>query len=599
MVLSIELKYIPSGFKLHWLGLHIQSQKRRYDLNMKIRPSASISKLTFSGGQEFYFKPKEKVILVGPNNSGKSQTLREIIAVCQNGDKARPFILKEVKILKSGTSDDLKSYLDENALYRNGAYSYKNWQVNYDAVSIWDNHHYLTSGLSGGYIKNIDANGRLQICMQQKSIGQNDQKSKPQHVLYDNAALTEKVSCLFRQAFGQDIMFDYRGGSVIPIHVGKLPDSSLIDRVGDAYVAAVRANPLLDQQGDGMKSYAGILFETIVADLDINLLDEPEAFLHPPQMRRLGETLASEVSGQLIVATHSSDIMRGFLEGTKGNVRVLRIRREGLQNLVSEAQPAVIQELWARPELRYSNALEGVFHEETIICEDDSDCRVFNAVADYLAAKDDKSWKDTAYVPTGGKHGVKKVAEVLRNIGVPIKVVFDIDFLSEKNVVRDTVQVFGGNWEEIEPLWTRVDAAVRSGVKPKSFEEIKDELISLIENCNGERLPRGEITEAMKQTSSWNLLKKFGKDAIPNGEAQSQYENLKCRLEDIGIYLVPVGEIENFCRDLGSHGPKFVNKLLTEVPFDDFRLESLRQFVSLVHKGKHAPLSGDVTKPES
>lgn len=150
---------------------------------------------------------------------------------------------------------------------------------------------------------------------------------------------------------------------------------------------------------------------------------------------------------------------------------------------------------------------------------------MFNAVADYLAAKDDKSWKDTAYVPTGGKHGVRKVAEVLRNIGVPIKVVFDIDFLSEKNVVRDTVQAFGGNWEEIEPLWTRVDAAVRNGVKPKSFEEIKSELILLIENCNGEKLPRGEITEVMKQTSSWNLLKKFGKDAIPNGEAQSQYED--------------------------------------------------------------------------
>ncbi|GAN67177.1 ATP-dependent nuclease [Acetobacter orientalis] len=565
---------------------------------MTIRPTASISKLTFSGGQEFYFKPKEKVILVGPNNSGKSQTLREIIAVCQIGNEARPVVLKEVQLLKSGTSNDLKDFLEKKASYRDGKYSYKNWQLVSNVVKIWDIVPYLDNGLSDGYIKNIDANDRLQICKQQNNIGPNDQKSKPQHVLYDNSALMEKVSRLFRQAFGQDIMFDYRGGSVMPIHVGNLPDSSLVDRVGDAYVASVRANPLLDRQGDGMKSYAGILFETIVADLDINLLDEPEAFLHPPQMRRLGETLASEVSGQLIVATHSSDIMRGFLEGTKGNVRVLRIRREGLQNLVAEADPAVIQELWARPELRYSNALDGVFHEETIICEDDSDCRVFNAVADHLAAKDDKLWKDTAYVPTSGKHGVKKVAEVLRNIGVPIKVVFDIDFLSEKNVVRDTVQAFGGDWKAIEPLWTRVDAAVRGGVKPKSVEEIKSELISLIQNCKEESLPRGDITEAMKQTSSWNLIKKFGKDGIPSGAAQFEYETLKCRLEDIGIYLVPVGEIENFCRELGNHGPKFVRKLLTEIPLDDVKLESLRQFVSLVHKGKHAPLSGDATKPE-
>lgn len=381
----------------------------------------------------------------------------------------------------------------------------------------------------------------------------------------------------------------------MPIHVGEKPDATLVDRAGDAYVAAVRANPLLDQQGDGMKSYAGILFETIVADLDINLLDEPEAFLHPPQMRRLGETLASEVKGQLIVATHSSDIMRGFLEGTKGDVRVLRIRREGNQNFVSEAEPEVIQELWARPELRYSNALEGVFHEQTIICEDDSDCRLFNAMADYLAANDGKLWKDTAYVPTGGKHGVGKVAEVLRKIGVPVKAVFDIDFLSEKNLVKETVQSFGGKWEDFEPRWTRVDAAVRSGVKPKTVDEIKAELIALINDTTGEKLPRGNIVEAMKQNSAWNIVKKFGQAGIPSGGAQTQFNELKGRLEEIGIYLVHVGEIENFCRDLGSHGPKFVNKLLTEVQFGDDRLDELRKFTALVHKGGHAPLSDVAT----
>ena len=54
--------------------------------------------------------------------------------------------------------------------------------------------------------------------------------------------------------------------------------------------------------------------------------------------------------------------------------------------------------------------------------------------------------------------------------------------------------------------------------------------------------------------------------------------------------MVPVGEVENFCRDLGSHGPKFVNKLLTEVRFDDPKLAGLRAFVELVHLGSHAPL---------
>ena len=561
---------------------------------LTFKPSASISSITFSGGQEFYFRSSEKVVLVGPNNSGKSQTLREILQIATNGDQTRPVVLRQVNFEKSGSAAELKNFLEHNADYLNGTYRYKSWALNEKHAQFWSQ-PYLQHGIAPGYIKNIDANDRLKICQQQNSIGPDQQKSRPQHVLYDDSALMEKVSSLFRQAFGSDIMFDYRGGKVMPIHVGEKPDANLVDRVGDVYVGAVRANPLLDQQGDGMKSYAGILFETIVADLDINLLDEPEAFLHPPQMRRLGETLASEVKGQLMVATHSSDIMRGFLEGTKGDVRILRIRREGSHNFVSEASPEVIQELWARPELRYSNALEGVFHEQTIICEDDSDCRLFNAMADYLAADDADLWKDTAYVPTGGKHGVRKVAEVLRKIGVPVKAVFDIDFLSERSLVKETVQAFGGNWEDVEPLWARLDAAVRSGVKPKTVDEIKVELNALIKEATEEALPRSRIIEAMKQSSAWNIVKKFGHVGIPSGEAQTQFNELKGILEKIGIYLVHVGEVENFCRDLGSHGPKFVNRLLSDVQFGDDRLSELRKFTALVHKGRHAPLSDGAT----
>lgn len=205
-----------------------------------------------------------------------------------------------------------------------------------------------------------------------------------------------------------------------------------------------------------MKSYAGILFESIVSDLDITLIDEPEAFLHPPQMRRLGETLASEVNGQLFGATHSSDILRSFLEGTQGGVHILRISRDGDVNVVMEASRVTIKGLWEKPELRYSNALEGIFHEQTIICEDDSDCRLINSVADHLDSNSPNQWLDTAYVPTGGKHGVAKVADVLRKVGVPVKAVFDIDFLSEQSLVKSTTFAFGGDWDEICPLWNLI-----------------------------------------------------------------------------------------------------------------------------------------------
>lgn len=558
---------------------------------MSNKPSAIIEKLKFSGGSEFVLEPNEKIILVGPNNSGKSQAIREILSLSENRNEEISLVISEIKISKRGSTEDLRSFLENEGDYVTGSYRYGDWAIPESYLEFWSR-PYLINGLLNGFFKKIAADERLTICVQQNSIAPNEQKSKPQHILYEDEALMAKISTLFKRAFGKDIMFDFRGGSRLPIHVGDFPElESGTDRVSDSYVKAIRENPLLDKQGDGMKSYAGILFEAVVANRNVTLIDEPEAFLHPPQMRRLGETLSSEVSGQLIVATHSSDIMRGFLEGTQGNVRILRIRREGMVNLVSEASPTVIKDLWEKPELRYSNALEGIFHEQTIICEDDSDCRLINSVADYLSTTTEQQWQDTAYVPTGGKHGIPKVAAVLRKIGVPIKAVFDIDFLCESSLVKSTVDAFGGQWTDIEPLWTRVDAAVRSGNKAKTVQEIKQDIAEILAKAGIDDLPKGDVIEAMKQGKPWAEVKKYGTRGIPKGDAQRDYNLLRDKLEQIGIFLIPVGEIENFCPDIGSHGPKFITKLLANVSLDDERLADLRTFVDKVHKGNHGRLN--------
>ena len=503
---------------------------------MTTKLSASISRLMFSGRNSFEFSPNDKILLVGPNNSGKSQSLRDIYSIASRGERAQTLVVRQMNMRKSGSADDLKKYLESEADFSNDTYRYKDWQLHTGSIVRWDQ-PYTTRDLAPGFIKNITADDRLAICQVQASISPTDQKSKPQHVLYDDSDLMSKLSELFKRSFGKDIIFDFRGGSTLPIHVGELPMlPGVVDRVADDYVKAVRSNPLLHEQGDGMKSYAGILFEAIVANRDITLIDEPEAYLHPPQMRQLGETLAAQVRGQLVVATHSSDIMRGFLEGTKGGLRILRIRREASVNIVGEAPSEVVRELWENPLLRYSNALEGIFHEQTIVCEDDSDCRLLNSVGDHLAANGDRGWQDTAYVPTGGKDRIPDVAKVLRAVGVPVKAVFDIDFLSNRKLVKSTVEEFGGKWSDVEPCWRRVDSAVRDGVECQTVEEIKRSLVSIVQEAEEGTLPKGIIIEAMKQDKPWKIVKQFGKAGIPPGEAQQYYNELSKQLEEIGPF---------------------------------------------------------------
>ena len=101
------------------------------------------------------------------------------------------------------------------------------------------------------------------------------------------------------------------------------------------YIAAIRALPLLTEQGDGMKSFIGLMLGLLAGQFQIVLVDEPEAFLHPPQARLLGRKLATEVprGTQVFVATHSSDVLQGLLDPDDANVTVVRLTRRGHESV--------------------------------------------------------------------------------------------------------------------------------------------------------------------------------------------------------------------------------------------------------------------------
>ena len=72
--------------------------------------------------------------------------------------------------------------------------------------------------------------------------------------------------------------------------------------------------PALEIQGDGMRSFTGALLSLLVHPRNIVLMDEPEAFLHPPQAKRLAETIADETdsNSQLFLSTHDMEIVKRY-----------------------------------------------------------------------------------------------------------------------------------------------------------------------------------------------------------------------------------------------------------------------------------------------
>ena len=91
---------------------------------------------------------------------------------------------------------------------------------------------------------------------------------------------------------------------------------------------------------DGVKAYSGILAAVLSTDLKVILMDEPDAFLHPPLARRLGTaltTIASERDGNVFASTHDSNFLMGCIHAGKpvmsfGSHTERALRRRGYWN---------------------------------------------------------------------------------------------------------------------------------------------------------------------------------------------------------------------------------------------------------------------------
>lgn len=542
-----------------------------------------LNSLTLSDGSIVTLGESDAFIIVGPNNSGKSQLLRDIEELFKRSYQSNygGKVVTNIAV-DAPSKEDIKGALSTFQ---------ESDTEHYSSYGIRVHQNYVHNAFNVGgeklrfgnsypfFLKRISSDDRLSIVAPSAALGENGPET-PAQLLYDNEALLNQVSGIFRRAFNRDLFLDYRSGGHIPIYTGerpKVPPGS--DRVSDDYVALVRACDKLHEQGDGMKSFGGILLSTLVVNFNITLIDEPEAFLHPPQERIIGRIISEESSGQILCSTHSKDVLQGFLESSRQNVRVGRIIREGDVNKISEISPAEIEELWKDPVFRYSPALDALFHDRTILCEADPDCRFYEAIETHATPA---STMDSHYVPCGGKSAYPKFIRALRKLSIPVLAVLDLDVLNDEETVRRIYEAQGGDWSEVQSLWRRVDSAVRSGVPPATVEDTKSRIGSLLSNWTEGGAPQSEIIDALKRTKSWGKVKEMGLAAIPPGDAQKDVNDLLQLLAQKSIFPVPVGTLENFVRTVGNHGIKWLNEVLATRSLDSDELRPAREFMAQV-----------------
>ena len=562
-------------------------------------PTAHIARLTFSDDTSLALMPGETVLIVGPNNAGKSATLRAIRDKLNEPVSTSP-VLRSVELTKNGTADEFMTWMESWAKrmpdnQQNPGFSAVGHTVHLQQIQYnWSRSDHALGEVARWMCHFLSADERLQICNPPSNVSlSREGPSHPIHYMQRDDALERKLSSRFRLAFGLDLVVHRNAGLEVPVHVGQRPEPGPgEDRVSMGYISRLEELPQLQTQGDGMRSFAGVLLATSIGQESILLIDEPEAFLHPPQAKQLGTTLVRDRPNgrQLFIATHSTDIVQGVLNANDPNVKVVRIRRQGNVNHVRLLENARVQELWSDPLLRYSNILDGLFHEGVVVCEADSDCRFYAAVLDATQNIEVSNSKrlDVLFTHCGGKARLPVVIRSLREVDVPVCAVADFDVLADEDTLKKIIEALGGTWATVERDWRIMKSAVDSKRPDFNTVEVKNEIGKLLDPITATQLPekvRTELQAVLRKTSAWSNAKLVGKAFVPPGDPSKACERLLAALRTVGLYVVEVGELEGFVRTEAGHGPKWVNSVLARDLAEDHELSAARTFVAELEQG--------------
>lgn len=553
------------------------------DDNTGISPF-KVASLSLNGGTSIDTSNADIVVIVGPNNVGKTRTLQEMhawlsVQARHQVSAESMFVLDGLVLKRLVSGEALVTWLKERR------YTWRNLQANDDQIRTsntdlfvshipgsWDNQGDHLGILAGHLMRNLWCNERLQYLAQPSRLEVGRHPDHPiQWLVIDKDSLAAFREA-FLAAFGLHVIVDGWGNTIrLRLSSDKVQDDFAVtttDGLPNGDIAErVAALPLIEVQSDGVRSFAGILLTLLASRYPLVLIDEPEAFLHPPQARLLGRYLAELLrEGQIFVATHSLDVLLGLVEARPDRVLVVRLTRD--QGLTSSRilTSAQLAELWRDPLLRFSRVLDGLFHDGVVVCEGDTDCQFYSAVKDEGEKNETDRRRDIMFTYAGSKQRIPLVTKALCALGVPVAAVVDFDALRDTQVLQSLVEGLGHEYnDELDKDRRLIDSHVRGGEQAVRTSDVRKTVDAVLGSD-----PKAPVTPAMIQTirrtlepeTGWRAAKQGGRSAVPSGDASVALDRLLGNLQSIGLFVVPHGEVESFVKTVPNHGPRWVVEVI-------------------------------------
>jgi hypothetical protein len=502
--------------------------------------------------------------VVGPNNAGKSTFLREIqqaLAIQHGQMITPPKLVAGYSLVADSHPGELVTRISgtyptrEPGQYQDGLWSERSWRLTNGATLLESQiHQYWNSNSGLGPLAQyfsilLDANNRLHMATSTSSYDTlREPPTNPVQRLFADRVLEETLSALTRKAFDKSLTVNRYSGGQIHLHIGAPSEAEGIPPQSDAYLEQLAQLPRIDEQGDGFRAFVGMVLSVLAGAYPVVLLDEPEAFLHPPQARLLGQFLAGQHTNgtQVIVSTHSEDIIAGLTSVQGQGTSIVRLTRNEDETLIAQLAEDAVQALYEDPLIRYYDMLNGLFVRGVVLCEADSDCTYYRAVIEYL---DSNEGIDSGlhFSHTGGKARIHVALQAFQRTKVPCAVLLDIDFLQNDVDFERVLKAAGADLSRYERDRKVVMAAVNDQTRHQSVTAARAEITEILKDATGQVTSSliGKVSSAINGRSGWKEFKKYGKKML-QGDILTAYENLDANLKTAGIFLVPVGELEGF-----------------------------------------------------